>query len=383
MDNVTHTLFGATLARTPLGRAGRGATTALILASNAPDIDIVTTAGGALKYLEWHRGPTHGPLGIVGLGLVTAGLVVAGRALLDRRRHASHELGDDRNASYATLAMVSILGVLLHVLMDLPTSYGTRPLSPFDWHWYAFDWMPILDIYLLGALAAGLLLGQRWPSARRRNAVIVLVFMAANYGVRATAHERALSLAPRVFGPALPAPCSGAPAHTRLDRWPRPAAAAPADPGAGCLVETAALPDFGSPFRWRLIARLSNAYLVDDLDMDLLGAIVRRPPTDADTASRLTLSRSNVWTPPAFQAATTDAARVFLGFSRFPSVRTVVGRDGVTTVSWVDMRFSAAPVGPRRGFEPDRERPAPNLFGATVRIGPDGRVLDARLGIGN
>src|SRR6185436_7920933 len=81
LDNVTHSLFAATLARTPLGRAGRGTTTALVLASNAPDIDIVTTAGGALKYLEWHRGPTHGPIGVIGLGLITAGLVVAGLRL--------------------------------------------------------------------------------------------------------------------------------------------------------------------------------------------------------------------------------------------------------------------------------------------------------------
>src|SRR5690242_15804047 len=62
MDNVTHTLFALTLARTQLGRAGRGTTTALVLASSAPDIDIVTSARGAVSYLQWHRGPTHGPL---------------------------------------------------------------------------------------------------------------------------------------------------------------------------------------------------------------------------------------------------------------------------------------------------------------------------------
>ena len=65
-------------------RAGRGTTAALLLASNAPDIDIVTTAGGAVKYLEWHRGLTHGPLGIVGLGVVTAVLVWIGRRFYDR-----------------------------------------------------------------------------------------------------------------------------------------------------------------------------------------------------------------------------------------------------------------------------------------------------------
>ena len=39
MDNLTHTLFALTLARTPLGRAGRGTTATLLLASSAPDAD--------------------------------------------------------------------------------------------------------------------------------------------------------------------------------------------------------------------------------------------------------------------------------------------------------------------------------------------------------
>src|SRR5439155_25768262 len=78
MDNVTHTLFAATLARTPLGRAGRGTMAALVIASNAPDIDIVATAGGAESYLRWHRSLTHGPLGVVALGVVTAALVSGG-----------------------------------------------------------------------------------------------------------------------------------------------------------------------------------------------------------------------------------------------------------------------------------------------------------------
>ena len=78
MDNATHTLFALTLARTPLGRAGRGTTAALVIASNAPDLDIVGAARGGISYLAWHRGPTHGPLGIVGLGVATAGLVWLG-----------------------------------------------------------------------------------------------------------------------------------------------------------------------------------------------------------------------------------------------------------------------------------------------------------------
>src|SRR5882672_5895940 len=85
MDNLTHTLFALTLARTSLGRAGRGTTTALVLASNAPDLDILMTARGNASYLQWHRGPTHGLLGVLALGAIVALLVRAGQRLVDRR----------------------------------------------------------------------------------------------------------------------------------------------------------------------------------------------------------------------------------------------------------------------------------------------------------
>src|SRR5919198_140786 len=213
VDNLTHTLFAITLRRTALGRAGRGATAALVIASNAPDVDIVTTAGGAVSYLRWHRGPTHGPIGIVSLGLIPAALVwlwPRATATLAARKGQAPPLVQTPSNPYArfhVLVGLSIVGVILHVLMDLPTSYGTRLLSPFDWHWYAFDWLPIIDIYLLVALAAGLIFGSRSADARRRNAAFVLVLMAANYGARASAHHRALTLAPRLFGPTLSPPC--------------------------------------------------------------------------------------------------------------------------------------------------------------------------------
>ena len=124
MDNLTHTLFALTLARTPLRRLGRGTTAALVLSSNAPDIDIVAATRGAASYLAWHRGPTHGPLAIVGLGALVACLAFVG-ARFGRKK--------SRAATWMALAAVSGLGVTTHVLMDLPTVYGTRLLSPFDW----------------------------------------------------------------------------------------------------------------------------------------------------------------------------------------------------------------------------------------------------------
>ena len=371
MDNLTHSLFGATLARTPLSRAGRGATAALILASNAPDIDILATAGGAVKYLEWHRGITHGPIGVVGLGVVSAALVWFGRRLYDRRWPGKR--GDAPDATFGMLIAMAIIGVLLHVLMDLPTSYGTRLLSPFDWHWFAVDWMPIVDIYLLLALIIGLL-GKPTPAQRRAKAAFVLLMMATNYGVRAVAHHQALELAPRLFGPTLPQPCDP-PAGTSvmIDTWPPPALPSSPPPGTRCLVGMVAMPSFTSPFTWRIIAQMSNAYEIHDID--LLDRRYREPESGSDAPWRLTLRYPNVWTPAVRTAAGTHLGQVFLGFSRLPAARSSVDKDGVTTVRWTDMRFAGG------SFALDQQGPRTNPFTATVRLGAAGQAIEEFLGV--
>jgi len=380
LDNVTHTLFAATLARTPLGRAGRGTTAALIIASNIPDIDIITTTGGAIDYLRWHRGPTHGPIGIVGLGLITAAIVAIAYRVIAHgpggfigARGFSRATNSDV-ASFPMLAVVSTIGVLFHVLMDLPTSYGTRILSPFDWHWFAVDWMPIIDVWLLAVLAAGLLFGGGSIAARRWNAVIVLTLMAANYGLRSAAHRQALVLAPRLLGPTLPQPCDpGAARFSVIDSWPRAPLAMPVHPeGKRCLVEIAAIPTLVSPFTWRIVAQMSNAYEL--YEVSLLDARFREPASDREVLWRRVRRYPNVWTPAVEKAADTHLGRVYLGFSRFPAVRTVDDPDGVTTVRWDEMRF-ADPAIPL-----NRPNQRLSLFTVTVRVGPDGRILEERLG---
>ena len=368
MDNLTHSLFGLTLARTPLGRGGRASTMALVLASNAPDIDIVATVGGSAKYLEWHRGPTHGLAGVVGLGLVVAGIGWA----INRRRGPSPV---EMNASFVRLWIISMIGVVCHVLMDLPTSYGTRPLSPFVWTWFAQDWEPIVDIYLLAILAAGLWFGRgmgRQVSTRpstqaARNAVLAMTLMLVNYGVRATAHHEAIARARQVFGAQLPPPCAQVPPDGLFERWPH-AQSATVDDSSRCLIEIAAMPDFLSPFRWRLIAHLSNAFEVRNVD--LLSNTPRSPSSDVRLVA---VHYPNLWTPVVFQAARTELAQVFLGFSRFPAARSVVTPDGGATVRWNDLRFASdTSRNPRDG--------APNLFSAMVQLSADGQVVRERLG---
>jgi membrane-bound metal-dependent hydrolase YbcI (DUF457 family) len=372
VDNVTHTLFAITLARTPLARAGRGTLPALVLASNAPDVDIISTLGGSPSYLQWHRGSTHGPIGVIGLSLGTAGLVWLGRRALDRRR-AGHgtPTAVAENASFRMLLSVSLVAAVGHVLMDLATSYGTRVLSPIDRRWFAVDWLPITDVYLLVTLVAGLVIGEISSSSRRRLAAIVLVVMAANYGVRAVAHRQALALAPRLFGPLLPQPCDPlARPSSLIAYWPRERNFSEAGTGKPCLVEIAAVPTFSSPFRWRVIAHLSNAYELHEIDV--LDGRFLGPASTGEVFWRRAVRYPDVWTPSTFAAAATPTARTFLGFSRFPAARSLVNSSGVATVRWSDMRF----VG---GLTANAPR-AVNMFTVLVRIGPDGRVLEEALG---
>jgi membrane-bound metal-dependent hydrolase YbcI (DUF457 family) len=393
MDNVTHTLFALTLARTPLSRAGRGTLAALLISSNAPDIDVLSAGGGGLSYLKWHRGPTHGPLGIAGLGLVSAGLVHLGRRFLDDRRTPATRAV---NASFSMLVAVSIIGALVHVAMDFPTSYGTRLLSPFDWHWFAVDWMPIVDLYLLAALTAGLILGSVSKGSERRLAAIVLAVAAANYGIRAAAHHQALVLAPRFLGHSLPPACeTSATGSKGVDRWPDDHAAvaaiprvAPASAGhavtAPCLVEIAALPTFTSPFRWRIIEHLSNGYEVRQLDLissdrPRVPRMVAPPQSGGDGLEagregfwRWSVRYPDVWTAATVAAARTRTARVFLGFARFPAARPFVDASGASTIRWSDVRFTT-------GFlaEPMLST---NLFTVFVRLDSGGNVLQEAIG---
>ncbi len=140
-----------------------------------------------------------------------------------------------------------------------------------------------------------------------------------------------------------------------------------------CLVEIAAVPDFISPFRWRLIAQMSNGYEIRDVDL-LSSSRVRSG--EELTVRRLSVRVPNQWTPAVAQAAAAPTARIFLGFSRFPAARSLVAEDGTATVRWSDLRFIQGALDDPRQFRR-------GLFTATVVLAPDGTVLVDRLGQGD
>ena len=127
--------------------------------------------------------------------------------------------------------------------MDLPTSYGTRLLSPFVDTWFALDWLPIIDVYVWALLGIGLLAAWRRPASRQTIARVVLVAIVCFYGVRAVAHDIALRAAAQTRADGTPSPCASAPTMTR-----HPTIIEAAYAGAGACLQAAALPTFFSPF---------------------------------------------------------------------------------------------------------------------------------------
>jgi membrane-bound metal-dependent hydrolase YbcI (DUF457 family) len=347
MDNLTHSLFALTLAQSPLRKAGRGTTITLLVTSSAPDIDFVSAfIDGSTSYLAAHRGPTHGPLGVVGLAALTTLLVRLGYTLYGRRNEPP---------SGTWLFVAALAGCACHVLMDLPTVYGTRILTPFHTAWYSADWIPIIDIYLLALLSAGLVAAHLRPTTRHSIVAGVILLMGANYALRGTLHYRALQQAAGSSGPIL----------EHLHSWPNtPHDKLPAgrsclsespqenDPH-GCLIGAAALPSFLSPFHWRLVRAYANGYTLNEID--LLG----RP-----------LSADNRWYPSTDGPLVMTAARAgpadgLLRFSRFPASRILESSDGRIVVRFDEVRFLGG-LGPLR--EDSEPRP---LFSVLVPLDPN------------
>src|SRR5262245_44855876 len=69
MFNSTHTLVGLAIARTGLDKWVPYATATALIATNLPDIEILTGLAGTPTYIEYHRGITHTFIGIPILSL--------------------------------------------------------------------------------------------------------------------------------------------------------------------------------------------------------------------------------------------------------------------------------------------------------------------------
>lgn len=153
MDPIAHTFAGAALAAAGLRRATPLAAATLILAANAPDIDIVAQFAGSYASLAHRRGWTHGVLALAVLPFVVAGAVLAWDRVVRRRRHPAAA----PPRAGPTLALAA-LGVASHPALDWLNTYGLRWLMPFDGRWFYGDALFIVDPWMWLLLGGALFL---------------------------------------------------------------------------------------------------------------------------------------------------------------------------------------------------------------------------------
>jgi inner membrane protein len=225
MDNITHSLTGLALARAGLNRYCPRAALLLMLSANAPDIDIVSAAGGPLKHLEIHRGYTHSFVGLPFMALLSVALVAA----IYRHR-----------LPWRRAWLLCCLGVASHLLLDWTNAYGIRLLLPFSSAWFHADLTGLYDLSIMAVLLlaalwpplAGLVSGEigARPPSGRGIAIFALAFFALFDCARAASHARAL-----------------AQLESRLYEGQPP-------------LNAAALPDPYTPFRWRGVVETRDDY---------------------------------------------------------------------------------------------------------------------------
>jgi inner membrane protein len=200
MEPTTHFLFGACLSRAGLNRTTGLATLTMVLASEAPDIDILAYLKGSVFGMAHHRGFTHTLMGVPFVAGLTI-VIVYGvhRAMLSRARLPVLP------PRWGRLYLYAMFACLLHIFLDFMNNYGVRPFAPFHPKWYSWDILFILDPVILALLFLGLvipsllgLIGDEVGSGKttdfrgRGAAIFALVCMAAWIGVRDFEHRRAV-----------------------------------------------------------------------------------------------------------------------------------------------------------------------------------------------
>lgn len=387
MDPLTHTLTGAALSRAGFHRATPLATATLILAANAPDIDIAAVCWGSYATVAFRRGVTHGPIALLLLPVLLTLLMLGWDRWVRRRRDPSAT-----PANGPALFLLALLGTATHPLLDWMNSYGIRLLSPFSEKWFYGDALFIVDpwlwlvlggaVYLSGTLAREHGAGSGEPGAHLGRSrwgdlgwgilalLTTLIVLGVTFVPTAAKVVWVLVIAAIVAMRLLAGRVERAPwSSERIARWGLglgiahitmmvvASASAEREVRRTLIaegftpVEVMIEPEPANPFRSSILATSSTSYIRGSYQW------LARP--------RVRLAREPVPFPPrsaATEAASESlAARRFLTWSRFPVYFVDELEDGYLV--WIrDLRF----MGEREG----------ELNGVRVRLDRELRVVE-------
>lgn len=347
MEPVEHFLFGAALGRAGFNRLTGYATLVMVLAAEAPDLDVLYEIRGPVEGFKHHRGWTHSFLGSVIVAIVAVAFAWCVSKIWKR--------GTAVPIRWGRLFLLGWLAALSHLWLDYTNDYGLRPFWPFSGKWYEGDTVFILEPLMLGALALALIvpwilgLADREIGARRvvfrgqKWAWFALAFIAVLWTMRGIEHHRALNLmAQREWEAGEP---------KRIGLFPYPV----------------------NPFAWHGIVDTGDKY--QTAHVDTLRDHVR---TDANTG----IYFKQPATPPIAAAEASRLGRVYMDWSSWPLVtseqpevdETSPHGTAITPVEFNDLRFDYDVLGLRGssgGTKP---------LGAEVLVAPDGSIVQMKMG---
>lgn len=321
MEPITHFLTGACLSRAGLNRTTALATTTLVLASEAPDIDIVWLAKGPVFYFGHHRGITHT---FVGAPFVAALTLLCIYALWRSVQHFAKpgpvgcagcppgSTAPPRRPRWGILYLLAVFSCLIHILLDYTNNYGVRPFMPFSYRWFSWDIVSIFEPLMWAALLAGLILpglfrlvneeiGARSRGPRGRvGAIAALVFIVALWGYRDYQHRRALAVMDSLV-------FQGQEAK-----------------------RVAAYPYATNPYRWHCVAETQDLF-----EMMVVNSRVADFAPDARPRIRYKPEE----TPVTLAAKKTYLGRVYLDWAQYPVTEEEQRPDGTYEVRFYDLRY--------------------------------------------
>ncbi len=321
MEPITHILAGACLARAGLNRTTPLATTTLLLAAEAADLDILWLSKGPVFYFGHHRGITHTFVGAPLVAVVVVGFVYG---LWRVAQHFAKPgpmgcagcppgaMPAQRRPRWGILYLLAVLSGFVHILLDYTNSYGVRPFMPFSYRWYSWDIMSIYDGLMWAVLLAGLLvpglfrlvneeIGARSKGPRGRGgAIFALLAIVVIWGVRDYEHRQAVSVM-------------------------QSAEYQGAEP-----VRVSAFPYSTNPFKWHGVAETQNFFEMVMVDSS-------KPEIDPQSKVRLRFKPEE--TAVTLAAKKTYLGRVYLDWAQYPMTEQEGLPDGSYEVRFYDLRY--------------------------------------------
>lgn len=290
MDPLTHAVASYSLQRAAFPRISRGAAAAIVLAGMVADVDLLSTYLGPSSYLAFHRTSFHSIVAALAFTVLATLPFVLGKPE-----------GPGNKTPKAAIFSGALSAALVHLGLDTCQTTGVELLWPFSSRRFALDWLPPLDLWILGILLAGILLpllsglvteeiGARRQGPRGRlGATLALLALTLYLALRLVLHGDAIAALE---------------SRTYLGEMPH---------------KVAAFAESSSPLRWHGIVETERA--LHDLEVPV------GPGADLDPSSAITVYKPEP--SPGLDAARKSViGRRFLEVARFPKATVEQTRDG-------------------------------------------------------